>query len=98
MSPDLRTWSAEPRRHSPRPGYARIDKRLTPAGYGNVPEWQIEPLRASHDRVEFFCGKAPLDEFLRLRATQYETRRLGPPTWLCFLAQQGWPAITHLRL
>jgi GNAT superfamily N-acetyltransferase len=40
-------------------------------------EWQIEQLGRSHDRAEFSCGKAPLDDFLRLRATQYEKRRLG---------------------
>jgi len=42
-----------------------------------VVEWRIEPLRSSHERGEFSCGKAPLDDFLRLRATQYEKRRLG---------------------
>jgi GNAT superfamily N-acetyltransferase len=40
-------------------------------------EWRIEPLGASHERGEFSCGKAPLDDFLRLRASQYEKRRLG---------------------
>ncbi len=40
-------------------------------------EWRIEPLGASHERGEFSCGKAPLDDFLRLRATQYDRRRLG---------------------
>lgn len=40
-------------------------------------EWRIEPLRASHERGEFSCGKAPLDDFLRMRASQYEKRRLG---------------------
>lgn len=39
--------------------------------------WQIEPLGATHERGEFFCGKASLDDFLRLRASQYEKRRLG---------------------
>jgi GNAT superfamily N-acetyltransferase len=42
-----------------------------------VAEWRIEPLRASHERGEFSCGKAPLDDFLLLRASQYEKRRLG---------------------
>jgi GNAT superfamily N-acetyltransferase len=42
-----------------------------------VAEWRIEPLRAIHERGEFSCGKAPLDDFLRLRATQYARRRLG---------------------
>src|SRR5260370_4206280 len=50
---------------------------ITPAGHGNMAEWRIEPLRASHERGEFSCGKAPLDDFLRLRASQYEKRRLG---------------------
>lgn len=40
-------------------------------------EWRIEPLRASHERGEFSCGHASLDDFLRLRASQYEKRRLG---------------------
>jgi GNAT superfamily N-acetyltransferase len=40
-------------------------------------EWRIEPLRASDERGEFCCGKAPLDDFLGLRASQYEKRRLG---------------------
>jgi GNAT superfamily N-acetyltransferase len=42
-----------------------------------VSEWRIEPLHDSHERREFSCGKAPLDDFLRLRAGQYESRRLG---------------------
>lgn len=40
-------------------------------------EWRIELLRDSHERGEFSCGKAALDGFLRLRASQYERRRLG---------------------
>ena len=40
-------------------------------------EWHIEPLGEAHERGEFSCGKAPLDDFLRLRASQYERRRLG---------------------
>jgi GNAT superfamily N-acetyltransferase len=47
------------------------------AGNCHVAEWRIEPLRASHERGEFCCGKAPLDDFLRSRASQYEKRRLG---------------------
>lgn len=34
-------------------------------------------MRASQERGEFSCGKAPLDDFLRFRASQYEKRRLG---------------------
>lgn len=40
-------------------------------------EWQIERLKSSHERGEFSCGKPPLDDFLRLRVSQYEKRRLG---------------------
>jgi GNAT superfamily N-acetyltransferase len=39
--------------------------------------WQIERLDRSHERAEFACGKAPLDEFLHSLVTQYEKRRLG---------------------
>ncbi len=50
---------------------------ITRAGSRNVAEWRIELLRASDERGEFSCGKASLDGFLRLRASQYEKRRLG---------------------
>jgi GNAT superfamily N-acetyltransferase len=40
-------------------------------------DWQIEPLDALHQREEFCCGKAPLDEFLRTLVSQYQKRRLG---------------------
>jgi GNAT superfamily N-acetyltransferase len=40
-------------------------------------EWRIERLASAHDRGEFCCGKAPLDEFLRFHVTQYEKRSLG---------------------
>jgi GNAT superfamily N-acetyltransferase len=40
-------------------------------------KWQIEPLDRSHQRGEFCCGKAPLDEFLRSLVSQYEKRKLG---------------------
>jgi ribosomal protein S18 acetylase RimI-like enzyme len=39
--------------------------------------WRIEPLTSAHQRGEFCCGKAPLDEFLRSLASQYEKRKLG---------------------
>lgn len=42
-----------------------------------MPEWQIERLGSSHEREQFSCGKAPLDDFLRLRVSQYEKRQLG---------------------
>src|SRR6202162_5914660 len=40
-------------------------------------EWRIERLHASHERADFAWGKAPLDDFLRLRVSQYQRRRLG---------------------
>jgi GNAT superfamily N-acetyltransferase len=40
-------------------------------------DWVIEPLSAAHDRAAFSCGKPPLDDYLRDRASQYEKRRLG---------------------
>jgi GNAT superfamily N-acetyltransferase len=42
-------------------------------------EWHIEPLDRSHQRAEFCCGKAPLDDFLHTLVSQYEKRRLGRP-------------------
>jgi GNAT superfamily N-acetyltransferase len=39
--------------------------------------WRIERLNDSHRRGEFRCGKAPLDEFLRALAGQYEKRGIG---------------------
>jgi GNAT superfamily N-acetyltransferase len=40
-------------------------------------DWRIERLVGSHERGEFCCGKAPLDEFLRSLVSQYEKRNLG---------------------
>ena len=40
-------------------------------------DWRVEPLGDSHDRGGFSCGKAPLDDFLRSLAGQYEKRGLG---------------------
>jgi predicted GNAT family N-acyltransferase len=43
-----------------------------------VDKFIIEPFdRARHEREQFACGKAPLDDFLRTLITQYEKRRLG---------------------
>jgi GNAT superfamily N-acetyltransferase len=42
-----------------------------------VAEWSVERLDRSHERAEFSCGKAPLDNFLRALVSQYEKRRLG---------------------
>lgn len=40
-------------------------------------EWTVEPFGKHHDRAAFSCGRPPLDEFLRVRVSQYEKRRLG---------------------
>jgi GNAT superfamily N-acetyltransferase len=40
-------------------------------------DWQIERLDQSHERGDFCCGKALLDDFLRARAGQYERRNVG---------------------
>jgi GNAT superfamily N-acetyltransferase len=40
-------------------------------------DWRIERLEKTHQRAEFRCGRAPLDDSLRMRASQYEKRNLG---------------------
>ena len=40
-------------------------------------DWRIEPFRADHIRSDFSCGVTSLDDFIRLRASQYEHRQLG---------------------
>jgi GNAT superfamily N-acetyltransferase len=42
-----------------------------------VDDWWIERLDRSHERAEFSCGNAALDDFLRTRVSQYERRNLG---------------------
>jgi hypothetical protein len=39
--------------------------------------WQIERLKKTHDRSVFSSGNTSLDDFLRLRVSQYEKRNLG---------------------
>lgn len=40
-------------------------------------DWLIEPFTRSHDRSAFDCGRPILNEFLQVRVSQYEKRRLG---------------------
>jgi GNAT superfamily N-acetyltransferase len=40
-------------------------------------DWLIERLDKTHQRAEFRCGQAPLDDFLRTLVSQYEKRNLG---------------------
>jgi predicted N-acetyltransferase YhbS len=42
-----------------------------------VANWTIEPLTKNHLRDLFTCGRPPLDDFIRSRASQYEKRKLG---------------------
>lgn len=40
-------------------------------------DWVIEPYCSTHDRTDFACNNAVLDNFLRVYASQYEKRGLG---------------------
>jgi GNAT superfamily N-acetyltransferase len=39
--------------------------------------WVIERLDKTHQREAFHCGKAPLDQFLKTQASQYEKKRIS---------------------
>jgi GNAT superfamily N-acetyltransferase len=39
--------------------------------------WAIERLTKKHDRTSFHCGQASLDDWLRLRVSQFEKRDLA---------------------
>lgn len=39
-------------------------------------QWQIEPLRPSHDRIAFDCGNQRLNEWLKQRAGQWDRKEL----------------------
>jgi hypothetical protein len=40
-------------------------------------DWVVEPLHQGHERVEFTCGHASLDDFLKKYANQYARKKLG---------------------
>jgi GNAT superfamily N-acetyltransferase len=40
-------------------------------------DWIVEPLNKRHERGDFSCGHASLDDFLKKYATQYARRKLG---------------------
>ena len=40
-------------------------------------DWIIEPLSKDHERADFSCGHASLDDFLKKYANQYARRKLG---------------------
>jgi GNAT superfamily N-acetyltransferase len=40
-------------------------------------DWTVEPLSKDHQRTDFSCGHAALDDFLKRFASQYARRRLG---------------------
>ncbi len=48
-------------------------------------DWIIERFDDSHERGEFCCGKAPLDNFIKTLAGQYERKGVGRT----FVAVQG---------
>ena len=40
-------------------------------------DWIVEPLHQGHERADFSCGHATLDDFLKKYAGQYTRRKLG---------------------
>jgi ribosomal protein S18 acetylase RimI-like enzyme len=40
-------------------------------------DWTIKLLDESHEKGEFCCGKAPLDDFIRTKAGQYSRKGVG---------------------
>jgi GNAT superfamily N-acetyltransferase len=40
-------------------------------------DWVVEPLNKGHQRADFSCGHASLDDFLKKYASQYARRKLG---------------------
>ncbi len=65
------------------------------------PDWVIERISSKHNRTSFNCGEPSLDDWLKLRATQFEKRDLartyvatekGDPTVL------GYYAISNHRV
>jgi GNAT superfamily N-acetyltransferase len=40
-------------------------------------DWVVEPLEKRHERADFACGHASLDDFLKKYASQYARRKLG---------------------
>jgi GNAT superfamily N-acetyltransferase len=50
-------------------------------------DWIIEPLNPSHERPDFACGHASLDDFLKKYASQYARRKLGT-TYVAVVAGQ----------
>jgi GNAT superfamily N-acetyltransferase len=40
-------------------------------------DWVVEPLNKGHERADFSCGHASLDDFLKRYASQYARRELG---------------------
>lgn len=42
-----------------------------------MPDWTVEPFAKEHERSTFLCGTPSLDDFIHLRVSQYEKRRLG---------------------
>ncbi len=50
-------------------------------------DWIVEPLAQGHERADFSCGHAALDDFLKKYASQYARRKLGT-TYVAVVAGQ----------
>ena len=64
-------------------------------------EWNIERLSKDHDRSTFDCGQGPLNDWLKLRAGQFERRDLAR-TYVAVLPGErrvvGYYALTTHRV
>ncbi|MGO9445092.1 MAG: GNAT family N-acetyltransferase [Thiobacillaceae bacterium] len=52
-------------------------------GSDKEPRYRVEALGKQHDRAEFSCGKAPLDQYLREQAGQDVRTRVAAAFVLC---------------
>ncbi len=52
-------------------------RRLLKSAGAAVHDWTVEPLGKHHERADFACGDASLDDFLKKYASQYARRKLG---------------------
>ena len=52
-------------------------RRLRESIGAGMGEWIVELLSKHHERADFSCGHAALDDFLKKFASQYARRRLG---------------------
>jgi GNAT superfamily N-acetyltransferase len=55
----------------------RTSREPPRSGGAAMGDWIVEPLNRAHQRADFSCGHASLDDFLKKYAGQYARRRLG---------------------